>query len=164
MTKTKYIRLLTELIDKYGDVEIAQIYDYWKSRLIDSNDEYIKDEDCYVSIVKISTIKEHPEAFDIDYKKIVAIVTGKDRKPRYPIEIPESKALWESAEQAKLREKHQKKIDSLMNGIMRGVGACYPFCRMYEYVKPYYDIANLTNSKSTPKEFGMAMDNHKKRH
>ena len=164
MTKTKYIRLLTELIDKYGDVEIAQAYDYWKSRLIGSNDEYVKDEDCCVFLIKISTIMEHPDAFDLDYKKIVAIITGKERKPRYPIEILESKALWESEEQTKLREKHQKKIGTMMNGIMRGVGAGYPFCRMYEWIKPYYDIANLTDSSPTPKEFGMAMDNHRKRH
>lgn len=156
MTKSKIVRLMNELVEKYGDVEVGRIYDYWKSRLIDPGDRYIPDEDCIIKSVTLSMMVDVVSCRS-EYEQIVEIINGRRRKPMYPVEIPESKKLWESEEQKKAREKHRKDWGSMLGmGMMNA--------HMYHNIEHYVDIARLTDPSPTPKQFGMAMDNHKKRH
>lgn len=158
MTKSKCIRLLNELIEKYGDVEVGQVYDYYKSRLMKDNGTYIPTEECIINSIKLSDMVEVISCRS-DYEHLEEIVKGSRNKRMYPVVIPESKNAYESEEQKKLRDKHRSDFSSMMSYICGG----YPFHNVYENIKMYDDIAKLTEYNPSPKEFGMAMDNHKKR-
>lgn len=99
MTRTKMKRLIDGLIAKYGDVVVAKTYDIWLSRT------YVKDEDEARSTI-LSEV--HLSNVDLpgcraDYERLADIASGKEEVLYIPVEIAESKALYNTPEQARLR-------------------------------------------------------------
>jgi len=157
MTKNKCIRLIKELIEKYGDIDIAYLYDYYASRLIKPDGTY--SDDVVVGTIKLSDATEIVTCRG-DYDKIVKIVEGKCEPQRQYVLVPESKAKYDSKEQEEARAKHRRDLGSFL-----GAG---------NLLQTYHNIQNTMYSPDfmmkphiTPKEFGMAMANrrnHKKKH
>ena len=156
MTKSKIIRLINELIEKYGDIEVVRVYDYYKSRLIGDNDRYIPDEECVVGTLTISQIGSTVENRH-QYEVLEEIVKWRRSLIRHWIEVPESKEKYLSEEQTKLRKKHRDDFRRYM-GILD-----IPY-RLKEYDTTLKSFDNLMEPKMTPRKFGMAMDNYKKKH
>ena len=160
MTKSKGQRLLQELIEKYGDAVIAYTYDYYATRIF-TNPQNLREsknpEDVVVTEIHVSSISGVTSWDDI--KKIEDIVTGRRPKERYPVVVPESKDLYDSEEQQKLRKKHSEEFHSFMGNMMNPYA--YPFYKMEEM----FDLSKRIDMMSHPdvKKFGMAMDNYKKR-
>lgn len=143
------------LLEQYGDVEVGRIYDYWKSRMIGPDGRYIRNEECMVGSVTISMIMDNIKCRS-EYERIIDIINGRCDKPMYPADIPESKAAYESTEQEMARKKHHKEWGSA--AALMGI----PYT--YHAVEHFYDTTHFADPSPTPKQFGMAMDNHRKRH
>lgn len=162
MTKSKGQRLLQGLINKYGDAVIAFTYDYYATRIY-TNPQDIREskdpEEVILNEIHLSSVDEITSWGDI--KRLEEIVTGRRPKMKYPVVVQESKDMYDSEEQIRRREKYKRDFQMLINNYA-GVGK--GFYNVYEHAVLFDDIAKLTEHSPTPKEFGMAMDNVKKRH
>lgn len=157
MTKSKGARLIQELIAKYGDAVIAESYDYYATRIITDEKDLksgTEPEDVVLEQIHLSDV-ETVTSWD-DLHRLEEIATGKRRRERYGVEVPESKAKFNTAEQQKLREKRSHNFKATMSYMLGG----YPF-----HLKEYCDLANTIDfaTRTTPKGFGMALDNSSKR-
>ena len=158
MTKTKGQRLQQELIEKYGDAVIAYTYDYYATRIY-TNPQDLREsknpEDAIVTEIHISGLGDITSWDDI--KKIEDIVTGRRPKERYPVVVQESKDLYDSEEQQKIRKKHSEEFRSFSSSMMNLYA--YPFYMATVAEEDYmYHI-----HQPTVKDFGMVMDNYRKR-
>ena len=151
---------MQELIEKYGDAVIAYTYDYYATRIF-TNPQNLREsknpENAVVTEIHVSDISGVTSWDDI--KKIEDIVTGRRPKKRYPVVVQESKDLYDSEEQQKLRKKHSQEFHSFMGNIMSPYA--YPFHKVDEML----DVSKRIDMMTHPdvKKFGMAMDNYKKR-
>lgn len=153
MTKSKGAKLIQELINKYGDVDVALMYDYWASRLIGPDGRYMEDK--IVGAIKLSQIG--PITSWDDYHRLEDIACGKRPAPKTPVVVPESKEKYDSKEQEEARKKHRKDWGAMLGAGL--LGHAY-----HNAASMYADISKISDPSPTPKQFGMAMDNHKKRH
>lgn len=154
MTKSKIIRLINELIKKHGDVEVGRTYDYYKSRLIQENGEYVDDNDCIIDSFKLSQISDYITCRS-EYERIADIVNGRSSIPMCPVEVDESKELFNSETQKLRRKHHLREFESFINcGFPLGGG--YNF-KLLNFYKDF--IIPATEPKLTPKQFGMRVNN-----
>ena len=156
MTKTKGLKLINELIAKYGDVDVARLYDHYATMIYDENDKAKKEEDLVVSTLKLSSVTDIT-SWD-EYKRIEAIVLGKARVPMIPVEVPESKAIYDTDEQKEIRKKHRR---DLMQFLAHSEAMNNPEFR--EELKMFEEIQKMDGSGPSPKDYGMMLDNSKKR-
>lgn len=156
MTKSKITRLVNNLIEKYGDMEVGHVYDYYKSKLIGDDGKYIPIEECVVGTLTISQIGSTVQNRH-QYEELEEIVKGRRRLIHHWVEVPESKEKYLSTGQTRLRKKHRDDFRSYM-----GIGSIPYYYKEWEM--GYKIIDNLMEPKTTSREFGMAMDNHKKKH
>jgi hypothetical protein len=152
MTKNKCIRLIKDLVEKYGDVDIAYLYDYYASRLIKPDGTYA--DDVVVGTIKLSDATEIVTCRS-DYDLIVKIVEGKIEPQRQYVVVPESKEKYDSKEQEAARAQHRRGLNAFL--------ASSSLFHNYESISRIYDASTLMKPHTTPKEFGMAMDNCRKR-
>lgn len=156
MTQSKGLRLIQELIKKYGDVELIQIYDYYATRIYSDINNIRSDknpEDVIIGSIKLSDLEGVSNRDE--YKLIEQIASGKQHKIMRGVEVEESKKIYESPEQVMIRKKHSQDFHAMMGNFM-GIGS--PF-HIYDYIrKP--DM--MLDMKTSPKEFGMAMSNSHK--
>ena len=152
---------MNELLEKYGDVDVAYMYDYYATRLIDEHGNYIHrvNETAIVGSIKMSQIVEQVTCRS-EYEHILEIVEGKRNKPMQPVVIKESKEKYESEEQQKLRKKHKEEFGTFMSHMMS------PYAYPFRKVEEMFDLSKRIDMMShhDVKDFGMAMDNYKKRH
>ena len=149
---------MNELLEKYGDVDVAYMYDYYATRLIDEHGNYVHrvNETAIVGSIKLSQIVEQVTCRS-EYEHILEIVEGKRNKPMQPVVIKESKEKYETEEQKKTRDKHRKDWGSMLGlGMMN--------THIYHNIEPYLTLDHIFSDHTSPKKFGMAMDNYKKRH
>ncbi len=151
MTKNKCIRLIKELVEKYGDIDIIQIYDYYASRLI--KDDGTWSDDVMLGTIKLSQMSEVITCRG-DYENLVKIVEGKSEVQRQYVVVPESKEKYDSEEQIQARVQHRRGLNSFL-------GASSMMLHSYHDIQHIY-ASDLMRPHTTPKEFGMAMDNHRK--
>lgn len=150
-TKTKIERLRLELESKYGkDMVVVVFYDYYKAHLVDEKGEYPHNR--YNSSVQSYTLETVPVE-KWDYKRFDRIGRNLEGPEYVPVEIKESRDLFESPEQQELRKKSREAFATVMR---RFAGI---------YATPYYlfentrSLLDLWPASPTPKEFGMAVDN-----
>lgn len=161
MTKTKGAKLIQELINKYGDVVIAFSYDYYAT-CIYTNPQNLREtknpEDVVISEIHLSGVGEVTSWDDI--KRLEDIATGRRPKMRYPVVVQESKDLYDSNQQQLLRKKHSQEFQQFMGSMMN------PYAYPFHKVEEMFDLSRKIDYMSQPtvKDFGMAMDNYKKRH
>ena len=116
MTKTKMKRLIDGLIAKYGDVVVAKTYDYWLSKTYVKNESEAKS--TILSEVRLTNI-DLPRC-RAEYERLTDIASGKEKILYIPVEIAESKALYNTPEQARLRRiasENAKHIMARLNGL-----------------------------------------------
>ena len=148
MTKNKCIRLIKELVEKYGDIDIIQIYDYYASRLIKEDSTW--SDDVMLGTIKLSQMAEVITCRG-DYENLVKIVEGKSAVQRQYVVVQESKEKYDSEEQIQARANHSRGLSSFLS-------AGNLFHTYHNVYRPDF----ILNPHTTPKEFGMAMDNHRK--
>jgi signal peptidase I len=104
MTRTKAKRLIDELIAKYGDVVVAKTYDYWL------NQTYVEDENEQRStiIAEVHLSEVEPQAGRSMFEELADIVMGKAEIKYIPIEVAESKAIYDTPQQAEYRRIAEK--------------------------------------------------------
>lgn len=129
MTRTKAKRLIDEMIAKYGDVVVAKTYDYWKSKTYANE---VEDTNTVISEIHLSEIE--PPINRVEYKKLEDIVNGKEEITYIPIEVPESKAVYNSPEQAELRKVHK---DNTRKRLLNIAPFCMPPDRWILHNKYY---------------------------
>lgn len=160
MTKSKGQRLLQELIEKYGDAVIAFSYDYYATRIY-TNPQNLREtknpEDAVISEIHLSGVGEVTSWDDI--KKLEDIATGRRPKMRYPVVVQESKDLYDSNQQQLLRKKHSQEFGAFMGSMMHPYA--YPFHKVEEMFQLSKKVDHMCHGDV--KDFGMAMDNYKKR-
>lgn len=155
MTKSKGLRLIQELIAKYGDVEIISVYDYYATMIYENpNDASTskKPEDIIIKSLKLSNLEGVSNRED--FKTIEAIASGKQRPIMQPVVIEESKKIYDSASQQLIRKKHSQDFHTMMGNLY------------HMNLQPYYDFRKMDimlNSSPSPKEYGMALSNSNKR-
>ena len=121
MTKTKAKRLIDELIVKFGDVVVAKTYDYWASKT------YVKEgEDTNTIMAEIHLSEIEPPCNRSDFKKLEDVVRGKEKITYIPVEVAESKAVYDSPEQAELRRVHK---DYAQRRVRKFAQHLLPYCR-----------------------------------
>lgn len=161
MTKSKGAKLIQELINKYGDAVIAFSYDYYATRIY-TNPQNLREskdpEDVVISEIHLSGVGEITSWDDI--KRLEDITAGRRPKMRYPVVVQESKDVYDSNEQQLLRKKHSQEFGAFMGSMMN------PYAYPFHKVEEMFDLSRKIDymSKPTVKDFGMAMDNYKKRH
>ena len=126
MTKNKARKLIQELIEKYGDVVVAKKYDYWASKTYVKEGE---DTNTIISEVHLSEIKLPINRSD--FKELVNIVTGKSGINYIPVEIQESKTLYESPEQVEYRKIAAKNAKNRINKYTKYIEYILPSNRMF---------------------------------
>lgn len=155
MTKSKGLRLIQELIAKYGDVEIVCVYDYYATRIYeDPNDARTskKPEDVIIKSIKLSNLEGFSNRED--FKTIEAIASGKQRPIMQPVIIDESKEIYDSPSQQLIRKKHSQDFHTMMGNLF------------HMNLQPYYNLHKvdmMLNNSPSPKEYGMALSNSNKR-
>lgn len=160
MTKSKGQRLIQELVDKYNNPTVAIIYDYYATRII-TNPNNLREcknpEDVIVREIKLSDISNVTSWDDI--KRFEDVACGRRPVEKYPVEVKESKEIYESEEQQKLRKKHREDFGTFMSHMMS------PYAYPFRNVERMFDLSKQIDhmSRTNVKDFGMAMDNHRKR-
>lgn len=110
MTQNKIRRLIQELINNHGDKIVFVEYDWYKAHLIEK-DDYVGVDASKLKEIKLS------EASVInreDYELIKEQVENGIVKS-IPKVVEESKIVYDSSEQTKLRKKKQDEINKLLN-------------------------------------------------
>lgn len=150
-TRSKIERLRLELESKYGkDLVVVVFYDYYKAHLVDEKGEY--PHNMYSSSVWSYTLETVPEE-KWDYKRFDRIGRKLDTPEYIPVEIKESRDLFESPEQQKLRKKSQEAFASVMR---RFTGIYATPYHLFENERRLLDV---WPTSPTPKEYGMSLDN-----
>lgn len=130
MTKSKAIRLIAELIAKYGDVVVAKKYDYWASKT------YVKEgEDINTIIAEIHLSEVEPPTGRSVFSELVDIVTGKSNIKYIPVEVEASKALYNTPEQAEYRRIAAKNARIRVKSMDRYLTYLIP-----EYLSSFYKM------------------------
>ena len=147
MTRNKFNRILKDIIEKYGDVVVVKMYDYYKSRLILKDGEESSDNVLETILLSdyINNDKVVPNREEI--KHIESIAKREIGPYLQPVEIEESKHLYDSDEQVILRKKENEKFQQLF-------GTYIPFTLK----EPYLNLTNFekfTRQSCSPKEYGM---------
>ena len=150
-TKTKIERLRLELQSKYGkDLVVVVFYDYYKAHLVDEKGEY--PHNMYSSSVYSYTLETVPvERWDC--KRFDRIGRNLEGPEYVPVEIKESRDLFESPEQQELRKKSREAFATVMR---RFAGI---------YATPYFEntyrhgLLDVWPASPTLKEYGMSLDN-----
>lgn len=157
MTRSKFNRLVKQLIDKYGDVVVTEYYDYYKYNLIHKDGKQ-GDYDVVAQFTLSDYIDNDfiiPNRAAIESLEMVA--KGVDKTESVPVTIEESKTIYDSDEQVKLRKNKKDKFQSLFGAytIASRARDDYSFLvRKFEDWK----VDSLS-----PKEFGMYLSNHKRK-
>lgn len=162
MTKSKGAKLLQELINKYGDFVVARMYDYYATRIIEDPNNPLtkkKADEVIIREMHASELGENGVALTSweDLKRLEDIAKGIRPAEKYPVVVKASQDLYNSEEQKKLREKNSREFDAYMNNLVNG----YTFRK----VEDMYSLAKRSEflMHNDVKDFGMAMDNHRKR-
>lgn len=162
MTKSKGAKLLQELINKYGDFVVARMYDYYATRIIEDPNNPLtkkKADEVIIREMHASELGENGVALTSweDLKRLEDIAKGIRPAEKYPVVVKASQDLYNSEEQKKLREKNSREFDTYMNNLVNG----YTFRK----VEDMYSLAKRSEflMHNDVKDFGMAMDNHRKR-
>lgn len=154
MTKNKFNRLINELIQKYGDAVIVEIYDYYKSRIILKEGEE-SDNNIIVRIKLSDYIKaENVIPNRGTFLKLFEIASGKEKPYSQPVEIKESKKLYDSEEQVKLRKKRQEEFQKLF-----GTYALMNEPRVMHDLQMIQKFEDWTQTSPSPKEYGRYLSN-----
>lgn len=113
MTRNKFNKLVQDLIDQYGDVVIVERYDYYKSKIILKEGE--ESDDNIIVRIKLSDYINEGDVIPnrSTFLKLVKIASGKEKPYSQPVEIGESKKLYDSEEQVELRKKRQEEFQQL---------------------------------------------------
>lgn len=151
MTRNKFNRILKDIIEKYGDVVVVKVYDYYKSRLILKDGEESSDNVLETILLSdyINNDKVVPNREEI--KHIESIAKGEVGPYLQPVEIEESKQLYDSDEQVILRKKEKEKFQQLL-------GTYIPFTLKEPYLN-LTDFGKYTRQSYSPKEYGMYLSN-----
>lgn len=162
MTKSKGAKLLQELINKYGDFVVARMYDYYATRIIEDPNNPLtkkKADEVIIREMHASELGENGVALTSweDLKRLEDIAKGIRPAEKYPVVVKASQDLYNSEEQKKLREKNSREFGAYMNNLVNG----YTFRK----VEDMYSLAKRSEilMHNDVKDFGMAMDNHRKR-
>lgn len=155
MTKTKGAKLVQELIAKYGDFVVAKLYDYYATCLLTDNKFSTKKEDAIVRELHISEIPVIQNWND--YKNFEAVAQGRRPIEYHGVIVKESQEKYNSKEQEDARKKHRQEFGTMMSHMM----GTYPF----QAVNDALDVSRRIDMMShhDVKDFGMAMDNHRRR-
>ena len=154
MTRNKFNKLLQGLIDQYGDAVIVEIYDYYKSKIIlkegeDSSDNVLS----RITLSSfIGTDKVVPNRTTIE--NLEGIAKGKIKPLSQPVVVEESKKLYDSEEQVKLRKKRQEEFQQLFG--------TYTFMNEPRVMRDLQMIQKFEDWKQTspsPKEYGKYLSN-----
>lgn len=162
MTKTKGTKLLQELINKYGDFVVARMYDYYATRIIEDPNNPLtkkKADEVIIREMHASELGGNGVALTSweDLKRLEDIAKGIRPAEKYPVVVKASQDLYNSEEQKKLREKNSREFGAYMNNLVNG----YTFRK----VEDMYSLAKRSEilMHNDVKDFGMAMDNRRKR-
>jgi len=154
MTKNKFNKLVQQLVDKYGDAVVMEVYDYYKSQIILKEGE--ESSDNVLSRITLSSFigsdKVIPNRSTIE--NLEGIAKGKIKPVAQPVVVEESKALYESDEQVKLRKKRKEEFEKLFGSynIFNNTGI-QPDLQMIQKFEDW------TQDSPTPKEYGEYLSN-----
>lgn len=154
MTKSKFNRLINELIQKYGDAVIVEIYDYYKSKIILKEGEESDN-----NIILRLKLSDYIEAENVipnrsTFLKLVEIASGKEKPYSQPVVVEESKKLYDSEEQVKLRKKRQEEFQTLF-----GTYALMNEPRVMHDLQMIQKFEDWTQTSPSPKEYGRYLSN-----
>lgn len=154
MTRNKFNRLINELIQKYGDAVIVEIYDYYKSKIVLKEGE--TSEDNIIQKIKLSDYIESENVIPNrgTFLKLVEIASGKEKPYSQPVEIEESKKIYDSEEQVKLRKKRQEEFQQLF-----GTYALMNEPRVMHDLQMIQKFKDWTQTSPSPKEYGKYLSN-----
>lgn len=154
MTKNKFNRLVNELIQKCGDATIVEIYDYYKSQIILKEGE--TSEDNIIQKIKLSDYIKSENVIPNrgTFLKLAEIASGKEKAYSQPVEIEESKKLYDSEEQIKLRKKRQEEFQQLF-----GTYALMNEPRVIHDLQTIQKFEDWTQTSPSPKEYGKYLSN-----
>ena len=154
MTKNKFNRLVNELIQKCGDAVIVEIYDYHKSQIILKEGE--TSEDNIIQKIKLSDYIKSENVIPNrgTFLKLVEIASGKEKPYSQPVEIEESKKLYDSEEQVELRKKRQEEFQQLF-----GTYALMNEPRVMHDLQMIQKFEDWKQTSPSPKEYGKYLSN-----
>jgi hypothetical protein len=155
MTRNKFNKLVQGLIDQYGDVVVVEVYDYYKSKIILKEGEESDN-----NIILRLKLSDYIEAENVipnrsTFLKLVEIASGKEKPYSQPVVVEESKKLYDSEEQVKLRKKRQEEFQKLF-------GTYTHFMNEPRVMNDLQLIRKFEDWKQTslsPKEYGKYLSN-----
>lgn len=154
MTRNKFNKLVKGLIDKYGDVVVVEVYDYYKSQIILKEGE--ESSDNVLSRITLSsfidTDKVVPNRATIE--NLEGIAKGKIKAASQPVVVEESKKLYDSEEQVELRKKRQEEFQQLF-----GTYALMNEPRVMHDLQMIQKFEDWTQTSPSPKEYGKYLSN-----
>ncbi len=155
MTRNKFNKLVQGLIDQYGDVVVMEVYDYYKSRIILKEGEESSDNVILRITLSsfIDTDKVVPNRTTIE--NLEGIAKGKIKPLSKPVVVEESKKLYDSEEQVKLRKKRQEEFQKLFGTYTHFMNEP----RVMNDLQMIQKFEDFTQTSSTPKEYGKYLSN-----
>lgn len=155
MTKNKFNRLINELIQKYGDVVVMEVYDYYKSRIILKEGE--ESSDNILSRITLSSFIDTDKAVPnrATFENLEGIAKGKIKPYSQPVEIEESKKLYDSEEQVKLRKKRQEEFQKLFGTYTHFMNEP----RVMHDLQTIQQFEDWLQTSPSPKEYGKYLSN-----
>ena len=155
MTKNKFNKLVQQLVDKYGDAVVMEVYDYYKSQIILKEGE--ESSDNILSRITLSNFigsdKVIPNRSTIE--NLEEIAKGKIKPVAQPVVVEESKALYESDEQVELRKKRKEEFEKLFGTYTHFMNEP----RMMRDLQMIQKFEDWTQDSPTPKEYGKYLSN-----
>jgi len=154
MTKNKFNRLINELIQKYGDVVVMEVYDYYKSRIILKEGE--ESSDNILSRITLSSFIDTDKVVPnrATFENLEGIAKGKIKAVSQPVVVEESKKLYDSEEQVELRKKRQEEFQQLF-----GTYALMNEPRVMHDLQTIQQFEDWTQTSPSPKEYGRYLSN-----
>ena len=110
MTRSKINKIIQELVNKYGDKVVYREYDLYKSRLIENND-YVGIDGSILKEIKLSEVNNIKCREDL---KQLEDLLKNNQKVSVSVKLEESKKLYDTPEQEKLRKKKDEKLSQLL--------------------------------------------------
>ena len=155
MTRNKFNKLVQQLVDKYGDVVVMEVYDYYKSRIILKEGE--ESSDNILSRITLSNFigsdKVIPNRSTIE--NLEEIAKGKIKPVAQPVVVEESKALYESDEQVELRKKRKEEFEKLFGTYTHFMNEP----RVMHDLQSIQQFEDWIQSSPSPKEYGKYLSN-----
>lgn len=155
MTKNKFNKLVQQLVDKYGDVVVMEVYDYYKSQIILKEGE--ESSDNVLSRITLSSFigsnKVIPNRSTIE--NLEGIAKGKIKPVAQPVVVEESKKIYDSEEQVNLRKKRQEEFQQLFGTYTHFINKP----SMMDDLQMIQKFEDWTQSSLSPKEYGEYLSN-----